>query len=97
MSAIAIPDFYRTWQAQFLQWLPDACDTRMGNLKWLMSEIVKACSVQLSLVARQVTSRAQQLSVANRFEGFLNNPAVRVRPWYRPLAVQLLTAAGSGG
>lgn len=97
MPAIAIPDFYRTWQAQFLQWLPDDCDTRLTNLIWLMYGMLKACSVQLNLVARHVPVRAKKLSIVKRLERFLNNAAVRVRPWYRPVARQLLSAASSSG
>lgn len=97
MPASTIPDFYRTWQAQFLQWLPDDCDTRMTNLIWLMYGMLKACSVQLNLVARHVPVRAKKLSIVKRLERFLNNASVRVRPWYRAVATHLLSAASSGG
>jgi hypothetical protein len=97
MRSISIPDFYRTWQAQFLQWLPDNSDSRMTNLIWLMYGILKASSVQLNLVARHVPVRAKKLSIVKRLARFLDNRAVQVRAWYRPVAEQLLQAASSGG
>jgi hypothetical protein len=62
-----------------------------------MYGMLKACSVQLNLVARQVPVRAKKLSIVKRLERFLNNAAVRVRPWYQPVATHLLRAASSGG
>ena len=97
MRSIAIPAFYRTWQGQFLQWLPDDSDSRMTNLIWLMYGILKAGSVQLNLVARHVPVRAKKLSIVKRLARFLDNGAVRVHEWYRPVAEQLLEAASSSG
>jgi hypothetical protein len=97
MRTISIPDFYRTWQGQFLQWLPDDSDSRMTNLIWLMYGILKASSVQLNLAARHVPVRAKKLSIVKRLARFLDNGAVRVREWYRPVAEQLLQAASSDG
>lgn len=75
MRTISIPDFYRTWQGQFLQGLPDDSDSRMTNLIWLMYGILKAGSVQLNLVARPVPVRAKKLSIVKRLARFLRaNP-----------------------
>lgn len=97
MRSISIPDFYRTWQGQFLQWLADDSDSRMTNLIWLMYGILKASSVQLNLIARHVPVRAKKLSIVKRLARFLDNGAVRVREWYRPVAEQLLQAASASG
>jgi hypothetical protein len=97
MRSIAIPEFYRTWQREFLQWLPDECDSRMMNLIWLMYGILKSGKVQLNLVARHIPLRAKKLSIVKRLERFLNNSAVRVRAWYEPVARRLLLSASQGG
>jgi hypothetical protein len=36
MRSMSIAEFYRTWQREFVQRLPDSCDRRMTNLIWLM-------------------------------------------------------------
>jgi hypothetical protein len=69
----------------------------MTNLIWLMYGILKASSVQLNLVARHVPVRAKKLSIVKRLARFLDNGAVQVRAWYRPVAEQLLQAASSDG
>jgi hypothetical protein len=97
MRSMSIPDFYRTWQRQFLQWLPDDRDSRMTNLIWLMYGILKAGSVHLNRVARHVPVRAKKLSIVKRLARFLDNGAVQVRAWYRPVAERLVQAASSGG
>jgi len=62
-----------------------------------MRGLFQARSVQLNLVARKTPVRAKKLSIVKRFERFLRNGAVRVRPWYQPFAEPLLQAAASGG
>jgi hypothetical protein len=54
-------------------------------------------SVQLKLVARKTPVRAKKLSIVKRFERFLNNAAVRVRPWYHPFAQAVLAGATRAG
>ncbi|UCC62508.1 MAG: IS4 family transposase [Anaerolineae bacterium] len=57
----------------------------------------KARSVYLSLIARQFPIRAKKLSLVRRLERFLDNGAIRVREWYKPVAASLLKAASSDG
>ncbi|NJR12475.1 IS4 family transposase [bacterium] len=80
-----------------MQQIPDDCDTRLTNLIYLMMGILRAKSVQLPLIARTTPIRADKGSIVKRFERFLKNPAVAVRPWYQPFAEPLLRSAASAG
>jgi hypothetical protein len=69
----------------------------MVNMMWLVIGLFKASCVDLSLVARKLPVRAQKLSLDKRLRRFLDNRAVEVREWCRPVAVGLLKAASSAG
>jgi hypothetical protein len=97
MPPLTIPELYRSLHRYLVQRIPDECDTRLTNLIWLMMGMFQSSSVQLNLVARKTPVRAKKLSIVKRFERFLNNAAVRVRPWYHPFARALLAAAASAG
>lgn len=97
MRSIAIPKFYSIWQQRLMQQIPDRCDSRLTNMIWLMMGIFQSRSVQLNLIVRKLPIRAKKLSLVMRLRRFLDNPGVRVRDWYRPLAIQLIQAAGSAG
>jgi len=97
MPSPAIPEMYRSLHAYLGQTIPDECDSRLTNLILLMMGLFQSRSVQLNLVARKTPVRAQKLSIVKRFERFLNNAAVRVRPWYHPFAQALVAAAASAG
>ncbi len=97
MPSPAIPELYRSLHAYLVQTIPDDCDSRLTNLIMLMMGLFQSRSVQLHLVARKTPVRAKKLSIVKRFERFLNNAAVRVRPWYHPFAQALLVAAAAAG
>jgi Transposase DDE domain len=97
MPSPAIPELYRSLHTYLVQTIPDECDSRLTNLILLMMGLFQSRSVQLNLVARKTPIRAKKLSIVKRFERFLNNAAVRVRPWYRPFAQALVVAAASAG
>jgi hypothetical protein len=97
MPTLTIPELYRSLHEYLLQRIPDDCDSRLTNLVLLMMGIFQSGKVQLNLVARKTPVRAQKLSIVRRFSRWLTNGAVRVRPWYKPFAVELLHAAGSAG
>jgi hypothetical protein len=88
---------YGKWRKQLAQLAPDECESRLTNMLYLVVGLFKARSVHLSFVARQIPVRAKKLSLDKRLRRFLNNPAVQVREWYRPVAEQLVQAAGSAG
>lgn len=97
MRSIAIPKFYSIWQRQLMHQIPDECDRRLTNMIWLMMGIFQSRRVQLNRVARKLPIRAKKLSLVMRLRRFLDNPGVRVRAWYRPVAIQLIQAASSAG
>ena len=75
-----------TWFAQIAQLRPQERVTRRCNLAWLIVGIWTSKSVHLSRIAGCIPGRATQLSLTRRLERFLDNAAVRVREWYKPLA-----------
>jgi hypothetical protein len=97
MPSVAIPHLYRSLHDYLLQRIPDACDTRLTNLIYLMMGVFQSSSVQLNLIARKTPIRAKKLSIVKRLTRFLDNPAVRVRDWYHPFAEQVLGSAGAAG
>jgi hypothetical protein len=91
---------YRIWRERLSQLIPAGCKYhryRLTNMLLLVVGIYKARSVHLSLIARQVPIRVRKLSLERRLRRFMDNGAIRVREWYRPIAVALLKAASSGG
>ena len=97
MLSMPIPHLYRSLHNHLLQRIPDPCDTRLTNLIYLMMGMFLAGSVQLPKIARKLPLRQQKLSVVKRLSRFLDNPAVRPRKWYAPIARQLLLDAGQSG
>ena len=79
-----------TWFAQIAQLRPQERVTRRCNLAWLIVGIWTSKSVHLSRIAGCIPGRATQLSLTRRLERFLDNAAVRVREWYKPLAQRFL-------
>jgi hypothetical protein len=63
----------------------------------LVVGLYKAESVHLSKVARKLPLRTKKLSLVRRLRRFLDNGAIRVRAWYKPVAASLLKAASSSG
>jgi hypothetical protein len=57
-----------------------------------MVGIYQSRSVQLSKVASKIPGRAVLVSTARRLSRWLDNPAVRVREWYAPVAGEVLQA-----
>jgi hypothetical protein len=90
-------ELYHVWQKWLKELSPDGCRSRMMNMLWLVVGLYKASSVHLSMVARKLPIRADKLSLDKRLRRFLDNGAVHVRDWYRPVAIGLLRAASSAG
>lgn len=90
-------ELYRVWHKRLKELSPDGCQSRMMNMMWLVVGLFKSGSVHVSLVARKLPIRADKLSLDKRIRRFLDNGAVHVREWYRPVAVGLLKAAASAG
>ena len=88
---------YRIWRERLAQLAPDDCKSRLMNMQLLVVGLYKAESVHLSKVARKLPIRAKKLSLDKRLRRFLDNGAVRVREWYRPVVESLVKAAAVGG
>ena len=95
---MSINRLYHTWFDQIQQLYPGERITRLRNLAWLLVGVYKSKSVHLSKVALKIPGDANTLSITRRVSRFLNNPAVRVREWYEPIARNVLQAmAGTVG
>src|SRR5512145_1745115 len=97
MRSMPIPELYRSLHGYLLQTLPDACDSRLTNLIYLMLGLFQARSVHLNWIARKIPVRAQKLSLVRRLERFLRNPAVQVRVGYQPFIQPVLQSAANAG
>jgi len=87
---------YRTWHGPLAQLVPTQCPSRLKNLTWLIVGLYLAMNVQLSAIVRKWPMAAKNRSLTKRVERFLDNPAVRVRAWYAPVARVLLTPFAGG-
>lgn len=83
---------YHKLLSQFCQWYPHERITRKRNLAWLVTGLYLSASVHLAHIVRKLSLPSQDLSLVNRFRRFLDNPHIRVRQWYRPVAKQIVQA-----
>jgi len=89
---MSINHLYHTWFKQIEQLRPGERVTRLRNLAWLLVGICRSKSVHLSKVALKIPGDANTLSITRRLSRFLDNPAIRVREWYEPIARSMLQA-----
>jgi hypothetical protein len=87
-----INQMYRTWIQRICELRPEQRITQVRNFVWLVVGIFHSRSVHLSKVAGKVLGQAKNLSTVKRLSRFLDNPAIRVREWYEPIARQWLEA-----
>ncbi len=97
MQPIPPPPLYRSLYGRLIKLLPQECDSRVTNLVYLMMGIFLSKSVQTGVLASKVPIRAKRPSIIRRLERFLDNGAVRVRDWYRGVALELLVAVSASG
>ena len=64
--------------------------TQVRNFALLMYRIYESRSVYLSRIAGKIPGKAKLQSIVKRFDRFLDNPAIRVREWYQPVAIEWL-------
>jgi len=83
---------YHTWIQQIREIHPTQRITRIKNFVWLMIGIYKSRSVYLSRIAGKIPGQAKLPSVVRRLARLLDNPAIRVREWYEPIARQWVAA-----
>jgi hypothetical protein len=83
---------YDTWMRRFCELRPQQRITQVRNFVWLMIGIYQSHSVHLSKIAGKIPGEAKLVSTTRRLSRFLDNPAVRVREWYQPIAEEWLQA-----
>lgn len=83
---------YHTWMREICELRPHERVTRLRNFVWLIVGIYQSRSVHLSKVAGKVPGLANLVSITRRLSRFLDNPVVRVREWYEPIARRWIQA-----
>jgi hypothetical protein len=81
-----VSSLYQMWFRQLQQQRPQERVTRLRNMAWLLVGIYVSRSVHLARVASKIPGLTALLSRTRRLERFLDNPAIRVREWYAPVA-----------
>jgi len=87
-----INQLYDTWKTQILELRPGQRITQVRGFVWLVIGIYLSRSVHLSRIAGKIPGEAKLTSATRRLNRLLNNPAIRVREWYEPIARQWLEA-----
>jgi hypothetical protein len=87
-----INELYHTWKQRICELWPGKRMTQLQNLTWLIVGIYQGRSVTLSKIAGNISGPANLVSATRRLSRFLENPAIRVREWYQPIAKQWLEA-----
>lgn len=94
MTAIRL---YHTWFRQLRHVRPAEHSARLRSVSWLVVGVLLSHSVHLRHIARWLPGAAQQTSKERRLRRLLDNGALRVRAWYRPIAVRLLAEVAQSG
>jgi hypothetical protein len=81
-----IKELYHTWNKLISHLHPQERVTRKRNFLWLLVGAYQSRSVHLSKIAEKVPGLACLPSKARRIQRLLDNPAIRVRKWYEPIA-----------
>jgi hypothetical protein len=87
-----INELYHTWMQQICELRPKQRITQVRNFVWLMIGVFQSQSVTLSKIAGKIPGQAKLVSITRRLSRFLDNPAIRVREWYEPIARRWLQA-----
>lgn len=87
-----IRELYHTWKKKLTEIRPHERVTRLRNFAWLLSGLYNSKSIYQSKMAAKIPGQVQLLSRTRQFSRLLDNPAVRVREWYHPLASGILQA-----
>ena len=87
-----INNLYDTWKMRIMELRPGQRITQIRGFVWLIIGIYLSRSVCMSKVACKIPGEAKLTSVTRRLSRLLDNPAIRVRAWYEPIARQWLEA-----
>ncbi len=85
-----INSLYHTWFQRIQELRPGQRITQIRIFTWLFVGIFQSRSVNMSRVDGKIPGQANLLSITRRLSRLLNNPAIRVREWYEPMAKQWL-------
>lgn len=85
-----INHLYDTWIQQIRELRPGQRITQVRNFVLLVYGIYQSRSVYLSRIAGKIPGKAKLQSTIKRLDRFLDNSAIRVRAWYKPIAVEWL-------
>lgn len=81
---------YHTLMTQIEQILPIERVTRLRVLAWLMTALFYSKSPHTNRLGNQIVGKAKKISNGERIRRWLSNGAIRVREWYKPVALQLI-------
>jgi hypothetical protein len=87
-----INQLYDTWKTRIMELRPGQRITQIRAFVWLIVGIYLSRSVCMSKVACKIPEEAKLTSATRRLSRLLDNPAIRVREWYEPIARQWLEA-----
>lgn len=87
-----ITELYHTWKKKLTDLRPHERVTRLRNFAWLLSGLYLSKSVHQSKMAAKIPGKVRLLSRTRQLSRLLDNPAIRVREWYHPLASGILQA-----
>jgi hypothetical protein len=88
---------YHTWFAKLRHMRRQEHTARLRTFVWMMVGVMLSRSVHLSQIANRIPGLAQQTSKVRRLSRLLDNGAVRVREWYRPVVEPLLQEVVASG
>ena len=89
-------ELYHTCRKMLSALRPSERITRIRNFSWLLAGLYASRSVHLSKVAEKIPGEARLPSLTRRMRRLVDNPAIRVRTWYEPIAAGLLHRLGQG-
>lgn len=87
---------YHIWMKKLRELLPRERITRIRNMAYLLVGLQQCRSVHLSKIAEKIPGTAFLPSITRRLSRFLDNPAVRVREWYKPVAKAIIHRIAHG-
>ena len=88
-----INQLHDTWKTRIMELRPGQRITQIRAFAWLIIGIYLSRSVCMSKVACKIPGEAKLTSATRRLSRLLDNPAIRVRAWYEPIARQWLEAS----
>jgi len=91
-NPMPINHIYDTWKMRIMELRPGQWITQIRAFVWLIIGIYLSRSVCMSKVACKIPGEAKLTSATWRLSRLLDNPAIRVRAWYEPIARQWLEA-----